>query len=141
MKWEEIITEGAEVICSRCDDLIGKAKELPRGSVSCGNCGNTEPNPYGYEHSKGNDEKFGRLVLTGLYTEEGTIQGTLKTSKGAILGSLCQYGPKWADYDNGNWEAYCSAIKKRKKGFPDKKKAVDWIVRQTRAVMKAQDNQ
>ena len=137
MKWNEIVTEGAEVECSRCGDLIGKAKELPKGTVSCGNCGNTESNPYGYEHSKGSDEKFGRLVFTDVTNEEGCIQGTLKTGKGVTLGSLCQYGPKWMDYDNGNWEAYCSAIKKRKKGFADKKKAVEWIVRQTRVAQKA----
>lgn len=137
MRWTQI-TEGAEVTCSRCDDLIGKAKELPKGKVTCGVCGNTENNPYGYEHSRGNDQKFGRLVLTNIDVEEGTTQGTLKTAKGVSLGSLIQYGPKWHDYDGGKWEAYCMAIKKRKKGFPDQKKAVEWIVRQTRVVLKSQ---
>lgn len=135
MRWRQI-TEGVEIDCSTCGDLIGKAKELPKGKVTCGNCGNTENNPYGYEHSKSNDEKFGRLVLTNLEVEDGTTQGTLKTSKGVALGSLIQYGSKWHDYDGGKWEAYCVAIKKRRTGFPDKKKAVDWIVRQTRASMK-----
>lgn len=136
MKWNEIITEGAEVECSRCGDLIGKAKELPKGTVSCGRCGNTESNPYGYDYSKGSDEKFGRLVFTDVTVEDGCTQGTIRTSKGNALGSLIQYGPKWDSYDNGKWEAYCTAIKKRKKGFLDKKKAVEWIVRQTRVAAK-----
>lgn len=135
MRWTQI-TEGAEVTCSRCDDLIGKAKELPKGKVTCGVCGNTENNPYGYEHSKGAEEKFGRLSFTNVTVEDGCTQGRLETSKGQPLGSLIQYGSQWHDYDDGKWEAYCMAIKKRKKGFADKKKAVDWIVRQTRAAMK-----
>ena len=138
MRWNEIMNEGLDYDCSNCGEHIGKASELPKGKVSCPNCGDSFNNPYGYESSRGSDEKFGRLAFTDVTNEEGCIQGVLKTSKGATLGSLIQYGPKWLDYDNGKWEAYCSAIKKRKKGFADKKKAVEWIVRQTRVVNKSQ---
>ncbi len=138
MKWNEIVTEGVDLECPNCGEHIGKASELPRGKVSCGNCGDQLDNPYGYNHSRGSDEKFGRLVFTNVTNEEGCIQGIIKTAKGVTLGSLIQYGPKWLDYDNGNWEAYCSAIKKRQSGFPDKKKAVEWIARQTRAAQKSQ---
>lgn len=138
MRWNEVMTEGLDYDCSNCGEHIGKASELPKGEVSCPNCGDTINNPYGYVVSKGTDEKFGRLALTDVTVESGTTQATLKTSKGAVLGSLIQYGRDWADYDNGRWGAYCSAIKKSKKGFADKKKAVEWIVRQTRVAKKSQ---
>jgi hypothetical protein len=139
---EEVIeglNEGAELRCPNCDDYMGKASENNE-KITCSNCGEKFTNVGGIRRNDLPGEKFGRLVLTNLTNEDGCVQGTLKTAKDVTLGSLIQYGPKWHDYDNGNWEAYCSAIKKRKKGFPDKKKAVEWIVRQTRVVMKANNS-
>lgn len=135
MKWTEI-TEGAELYCPNCDQYMGKPSENDE-DCRCGNCGTQFHNNGGIKRYKMSDIKFGRLVLTDLEEENGSISGTLKTSKGQTLGSIVQYGPEWYDYDNGKWEAYCSANKANKKGFPDKKKAVEWIVRQTRVSMKS----
>lgn len=134
MKWTEI-TEGAELYCPNCNDYMGKPSENDE-NVTCSNCGEQFHNNGGIRRNKMPDVKFGRLVLTDLENEEGCIQGMLKTGKGANLGRLTQYGPRWHDYDDGKWEAYCIATKGNKKGFPDQKKAVEWIVRQTRVAMK-----
>lgn len=133
--WNEIMTEGSDFECPNCGDYMGKSKEV-LASGTCGNCGEKYSNPGGSVIRQGNVEKFGRLEFRPEF-EEGTTQGTLQTKDGKVLGSLIQYGQKWFDYDGGKWEAYCTAIKKRKKGFPDKQKAVEWIVRQTRATIKA----
>lgn len=133
---EQDLSEGAELYCPNCNDYMGKPSENDE-NATCSNCGEKFFNNGGAKRSKGTDEKFGRLSLTNVEIEDGTTQARLQTSKGQPLGSLIQYGRQWDEFDNGNWEAYCMAIKKRKKGFPDKKKAVDWIVRQTRATMKS----
>lgn len=135
MRWNDIVTEGSDFNCPNCDDYMGKAKEVD-AKGTCSNCGASYTNPGGVQRARAGDEKFGRLVFTDVEVEDGTTQGTLKTSKGAVLGSLIQYGRLWDAYDGGKWGAYCSATKKRRTGFPDKKKAVEWIVRQTRTVMK-----